>query len=77
MTQSRGWLIALPLAALVYFVLVPGRVRGLVAMAAVGLSLMAIKGTTRAVYDGAAGRALLAACDEAVRASLLPRRRWR
>lgn len=71
MTQSRGWLIALPLAALAYFVLVPGRLRGLVAMAAVALSALAIESTTGAVYDGAAGERLPQLLDEAVRASLL------
>ena len=71
MTQSRGWLIALPVAALAYYVLVPGRLRGLVAMAAVALSVLAIKGTTGAVYDGAAGDRLGQLLDEAVRASLL------
>jgi hypothetical protein len=71
MTQSRGWLIALPVAALAYFVLVPGRLRGLVAMAAVALSVLAIKSTTGAVYDGAAGENLARLLDEAVRASLL------
>jgi tetratricopeptide (TPR) repeat protein len=71
MTQSRGWLIAVPVAALAYFVLVPGRVRGLVAMAAIALSVLAIKGTTGAVYKGAAGERLPQLIDEAVRASLL------
>jgi O-Antigen ligase len=71
MTQSRGWLIALPLAALAYFLLVPGRLRGLVAMAAVALSVLAIKSTTGAVYEGAAGERLPQLLDEAVRASLL------
>ena len=71
MTQSRGWLIALPVAALAYFVLVPGRMRGLVGMAAVGLSVLSVKGTTGAVYEGAAGEQLPQLIDEAVRASLL------
>ena len=43
MTQSRGWLIALPVAALAYFVLVPGRIRGLVGMAAIGLSVLSVR----------------------------------
>jgi hypothetical protein len=71
MTQSRGWVIALPVAALVYFVLVPGRLRGLVAMAAVAICTLAIKGTTGAVYDGAAGQRLPQLVDEAVRTALL------
>ena len=71
MTQSRGWLIALPVAALAYFVLVPNRFRGLVAMGAVALSVLATKGTTGAVYDGAADERLPQLLDEAVRASLL------
>lgn len=71
MTQSRGWLIALPVAALAYFVLVPGRIRGLVGMAAIGLSVLSVKGTTGAVYEGAAGQQLPQLIDDAVRASLL------
>lgn len=71
MTQSRGWLIALPVAALAYFVLVPGRLRGLIAMAAIALSALAVKSTTGAVYEGAAGERLPQLLDEAVRASLL------
>jgi tetratricopeptide (TPR) repeat protein len=71
MTQSRGWLIALPVAALAYFLLVPGRLRGLVAMAAVALSVLAVEGSTGAIYEGAAGNRLPDLIDEAVRASLL------
>jgi O-Antigen ligase len=49
--QSRGWALALP-AALVLFVLItPGRVRLLVAIAAVGLTTLAQRGRLLAVHD--------------------------
>ena len=51
MAQSRGWLIALPLALLVHLVLMPGRLRVLVATLAVVAGVFAVRGPLVAVHD--------------------------
>jgi hypothetical protein len=51
MAQSRGWLIALPLALLVHLVLMPGRLRVLVATLAVVGGVFAVRGPVVAVHD--------------------------
>lgn len=48
--QSRGWLFALPLAALVALLVVPGRGRTIAAFAAVGLAMLAILHPLLEVY---------------------------
>jgi hypothetical protein len=49
--QSRGWALALP-AALVLFVLItPGRVRLLIAIGAVGITTLALRGRLLSVHD--------------------------
>ena len=49
--QSRGWLIALPVAALVAVVVVPGRGRTIVSFAAIGIALVPALGPLLQVYD--------------------------
>src|SRR5215213_117112 len=49
--QSRGWLIALPVTALVALVAVPGRGRTIVSFAAVGIALVPAIGPLLEVYD--------------------------
>ena len=49
--QSRGWLLALPLAGLVALLVVPGRGRTIAAFGAVGLALAAILHPVLQVYD--------------------------
>ena len=49
--QSRGWLFALPLAAVVALLVVPGRGRTIAAFAAVGLALLAILHPLLEVYS--------------------------
>ena len=70
--QSRGWLLALPLMALLALVLVPGRARTLVVLAAVGAVTLAISGPLLDVYDASGGHADLAdAVSAATRALLI------
>ena len=49
--QSRGWLLVLPLAAVVALLVVPGRGRTIGAFAAVGIALAAISGPVLEVYS--------------------------
>jgi tetratricopeptide (TPR) repeat protein len=49
--QSRGWLIALPFAALVALIAVPGRGRTIVSFAVVGIALLPAIGPLLDVYD--------------------------
>jgi O-Antigen ligase len=51
MGQSRGWALALPLAVLLYLVLVPGRIRSLLAFAAVGIGTFAVSGPVLDIHD--------------------------
>lgn len=51
MAQSRGWLIALPLALLIHLVLMPGRLRTLVSTLAVAAGVFAVSGPVVAVHD--------------------------
>jgi hypothetical protein len=51
MGQSRGWALAVPLALVLYLVLVPGRIRSLVALAAVGVGAAAVSAPVLAVHD--------------------------
>jgi O-antigen ligase len=58
MGQSRGWMLALPLALVVYLVLVPGRARGALAILAVAAGAAAVSGPVLAVHDEADRRGL-------------------
>jgi hypothetical protein len=51
MAQSRGWLIALPLALLVHIALMPGRLRTLIATLAVAAGVLAVRAPAVAVHD--------------------------
>jgi tetratricopeptide (TPR) repeat protein len=53
MTQSRGWVVALPIAALVLVAAVPGRVRTALALLATAAGTAAISGSLVAVRDDA------------------------
>jgi O-antigen ligase len=52
--QSRGWLLALPLVALLALAIVPGRARMLVVLAIVAVVTAAIAGPLLDVYDASA-----------------------
>jgi tetratricopeptide (TPR) repeat protein len=49
--QSRGWVLALPLALAFFLAVSPGRVRLLAATAAVALAALAVSGPVLAVHD--------------------------
>jgi hypothetical protein len=51
MGQSRGWALALPVALVVYLVLVPGRVRSLLTLAAVAAATLVVSDPVLAVHD--------------------------
>lgn len=51
MAQSRGWLIAVPLALIVHLALMPGRLRTLLATLAAALGVFAVRGPVVAVHD--------------------------
>jgi O-Antigen ligase/Tetratricopeptide repeat len=53
MTQSRGWVIALPIAALVLVAAAPGRVRTALALLAAAAGTAAVSGSLVAVRDDA------------------------
>jgi hypothetical protein len=70
--QSRGWLMVLPLVALLAIVLVPGRGRTIAALAAVGAAVAVILGPLLDVYSELGpGDAPGAVFDSALRALLL------
>lgn len=66
MGQSRGWALAFPLAALVFVLLGPGRVRRLAAVAASGVAVLAINDPLRAVRDEFEPNRLAALIDDAI-----------
>jgi hypothetical protein len=51
LAQSRGWVLALPLALALFLCLCPGRVRLFAAIAAVGVAGLAVSGAVLAVHD--------------------------
>jgi Tetratricopeptide repeat/O-Antigen ligase len=70
--QSRGWLIALPLVALLAILVVPGRGRTIAALAAVGAAIALILGPLLDVYgEVPASQPPGAVFDSALRALLL------
>jgi O-antigen ligase len=70
--QSRGWLLVLPVMALLALALVPGRARTLVVLAVVAAVTAAISGPLLDVYDASGGDTGLAdALSTATRAILI------
>ncbi len=51
MAQSRGWLIALPLALVIHLALMPGRLRTLLSTLAAAAGVFAVSGPVVAVHD--------------------------
>jgi tetratricopeptide (TPR) repeat protein len=72
LSQSRGWLFALPIATIVFLAIVPGRLRAAWALIAVGLSTLAIGSTVIDVHQAIyAERSPGPEIDAAVRAIVL------
>jgi O-Antigen ligase len=71
MTQSRGWLIALPLALVVHIALMPGRLRTLTATLGVVAGVLAVRAPTAAVHDDFAPTRLDALVADATSAILI------
>ena len=70
--QSRGWLLALPVVALLALVLVPGRARTLVVLGAVAAVTLVISGPLLDVYDASGAEGGLGdAVSAATRALLI------
>jgi hypothetical protein len=69
--QSRGWLMALPLVALLAILVVPGRGRTIVALAALGAAIALILGPLLDVYSEGPSQPPGAVFDSALRALLL------
>jgi hypothetical protein len=69
--QSRGWLMALPLVALLAILVVPGRGRTIVALAALGAAIALILGPLLDVYSELPSQPPGAVFDSALRALLL------
>jgi hypothetical protein len=69
--QSRGWLMALPLVALLAILVVPGRGRTIVALAAVGAAIALILGPLLDVYSELPSQPPGAVFDSALQALLL------
>jgi tetratricopeptide (TPR) repeat protein len=65
MTQSRGWIIAVPVAAVVLIAVVPGRVRTALALLATAAGTAAVSGAVVAVRDDADTMALGTLLSEA------------
>jgi hypothetical protein len=69
MGQSRGWLLAVPVIALLALAVVPGRARLIVATVALGLGVLVILDPALGVYDASGPNVDLAGpVDDAVRA---------
>ena len=71
MGQSRGSLFALPVAVVLFVVLVPGRLRVLAALAGVALAVGVSAGPVLDLVDGAESRSLPALADDAARVIVL------
>jgi tetratricopeptide (TPR) repeat protein len=69
--QSRGWALALPVALAIFLLICPGRVRLLVATAAVGAAALAVSGPVLAVHDDYSAERLDALLSDATAAILL------
>jgi hypothetical protein len=69
MSQSRGWFFSVPLAVLIFVVLVPGRGRAVCSLAALTVAGLLMKGPVFKVHDDfAAGANPAPLVDEAARA---------
>jgi tetratricopeptide (TPR) repeat protein len=71
MAQSRGWLLALPLALVVYLLLVPGRLRSAACLLAVAAGVLAVHAPVLAVHDKLEPGGLGALLADATRSTLL------
>jgi tetratricopeptide (TPR) repeat protein len=71
MGQSRGWVLALPLALAFFVIVCPGRVRLIGSMAAVAIGGVAIRGPVFAVHDDFEPARLDALVSDATEAILL------
>lgn len=71
MGQSRSWLLALPLAAVVYVALVPGRMRAGASLLVVGVGVYAVSGSALAIHDQAGSTPLTQLVETAVSQTLL------
>lgn len=73
--QSRGWLVAMPLALIAFLAIVPGRVRNAAALAAVAAAVLIASGPVLDVFegveDGAAPEPLVADAARAILAAAL------
>jgi tetratricopeptide (TPR) repeat protein len=69
--QSRGWALALPLALVLFVAVCPGRVRLLLAIAAVGAAALAVSGPALAVHDDFSPEAFDVLLSDATQAILL------
>jgi tetratricopeptide (TPR) repeat protein len=69
--QSRGWVLALPLALVVFLIVCPGRVRLLAAIVGVGVAAFAVSGPALAVHDDWSPGRLDPLLSEATRAILI------
>jgi O-antigen ligase/polysaccharide polymerase Wzy-like membrane protein len=71
MGQSRGWVLALPLAVVLFVVLGSGRIRELAATVAVTLGTVAVAGPVMAVHDDFSPARIDTLLGDATRAILL------
>jgi O-antigen ligase len=70
--QSRGWLIAAPIAVVAYIVLVPGRARSLIVLGVLAAVLATTAGPILDVFDSVGdSRQLMGALDDARQAMLV------
>ena len=69
--QSRGWVLALPLALVLFVAVCPGRVRLLLAIASVGTAALAVSGPVLAVHDDFSPEGFDALLSDATGAILL------
>jgi O-Antigen ligase len=69
--QSRGWVLALPLALALFVAVCPGRVRLLLAIAAVAAGALAVSGPVLAVHDDFSPEAFEGLLSDATGAILL------
>jgi tetratricopeptide (TPR) repeat protein len=69
--QSRGWVLALPLALALFVAICPGRVRLLAAIGAVAVAALAVSGPVLAVHDDFSPETFDALLSDATRAILL------
>jgi tetratricopeptide (TPR) repeat protein len=69
--QSRGWVLALPLALVLFTIFCPGRVRLVAVIAAVGVAAFAVSGSAFSVHDDFSPERLDALLAKATREILI------